>query len=289
MKRILFNLTAILVTNSFCVDDINESKIFLDKYNSGVKEYNKEIKTINYNTNDVSVSQFEKDINVSSAVNTDAKNIIQNRLINNAIDEIAKKDADVVYTDKFKKQFREAKDNLLYDKKLNWSEQATVAQKYLGNANEKNDKNFYFNSKETIYIFISSSIEETTLKNYLETTKYIQDNVVFVLQGAIGGMKKLRPTMQWIKNLITDKYANARIVIDPRLAKNFGIQRVPAILYTQKELFELEAEKITNNPKSSGDTYLFYGDMPFRYAIKELNEKKQNQFLTDILRKLDTK
>ncbi|MDX9743244.1 MAG: TrbC family F-type conjugative pilus assembly protein [Arcobacteraceae bacterium] len=289
MKRILFNLTAILVTNSFCVDDINESKIFLDKYNSGVKEYNKEIKTINYNTNDVSVSQFEKDINVSSAVNTDAKNIIQNRLIDNAIDEIAKKDADVVYTDKFKKQFREAKDNLLYDKKLNWSEQATIAQKYLGNANEKNDKNFYFNSHKTIYIFISSSIEETTLKNYLETTKYIQDNVVFVLQGAIGGMKKLRPTMQWIKNLITDKYANARIVIDPRLAKNFGIQRVPAILYTQKELFELEAEKITNNPKSSGDTYLFYGDMPFRYTIKELNEKKQNQFLTDILRKLDTK
>lgn len=285
MKKLI--LLTCIVSSIFA--DTNESKIFLDKYRDGIGKYKKEIIINQYDASDVSACKLSKDINISSDITNDAKSITNNILIDKAMETKANEDAKVIHTENFKKKLQEAKDNLLYDKKLGWTDQAVIAKKYLAQASEKGEQNVYFNSKETVYIFVSSSMEKKTLLNYLESTKYIQNNVVFVLQGAIGGMKKLKPTMLWIKDLIGEKYASAGFMIDPRLAKNFKIKEVPAILYTQKELFELEAEKITNNSKSSGDTYLFYGDMPFRYAIKELNEKKQNQFLTDILRKLDTK
>jgi hypothetical protein len=44
-----------------------------------------------------------------------------------------------------------------------------------------------------------------------------------------------------------------------------------------------------NADKADADTYIFYGDMPIGYAIKKMNEKKQNYFLQNILKKLETK
>lgn len=288
MQKLIL-LFAIAFMNLQAEADINESKIFLDKYSIGIEKVKKEI-NINDNA-DISTSKLFKDINISDSIRTDAKNIFENRLVDENTENAAKADAKVIHSDKFKKQFREAKDNLLYDKKLGWGEQAAIAEQYVKSQQEKGEQNFYFNSKETIYIFISSSLPKETIENYLESTKYIQDNVVFVMQGAIGGMQKIKPTLQWIKELIGEKYANAKIVIDPRLSEHFNIKQVPAILYTQKDFFEMKSQEIqsANAAKADADTYIFYGDMPIGYVIKKMNEKKQSSFLQNILKKLETK
>ena len=288
MQKLIL-LSAIAFMNLQAEADINESKIFLDKYSTGIEKAKKEI-NIN-NSADISASKLFKDINISNSVRADAKNIFENRLLDENIENAAQADSEVIHSNKFKKQFREAKDNLLYDKKLGWGEQAAIAQQHIESQQGKGEQNFYFNSKETIYIFISSSLPKETIENYLESTKYIQNNIVFVLQGAMGGMQKIKPTLQWIKELLGEKYANAKIVIDPRLSEHFNIKQVPAILYTQKDFFEMKSQEIqsTNIDKIDADTYIFYGDMPINYAIKKMTEKKQNSFLENILRKLETK
>ncbi len=256
-----------------------EKKIFLDKFSSSTSKIKKDIKLEDKISLDS--REFEKDINISKDISTDVKEIIANIKKDKTIEDLAKEDSQIIQTDKFVKQFDEAKKNLLYDEKLNWKEQNEIAQTHLKNTQTDNSQNFYFNSNETIYIFISSSLPKETIVNYLESTKYIQDNVVFVLQG---GMKKLMPTMRWIKDLLSDKYANARIIIEPKLSKFFNIKKVPTLLYTQDNLFELQQDMKLHEDK---DTYIFTGDLSFKYVLKKLNEEKRNDFLSKIIDKLE--
>jgi len=278
-KLILVSLLSFLSLHA--LDEHNESKIFLDKYSTSIKKATQEI-NISKDISNISAAKLCKDTNVSDSIKADVKNMIANKLSDKKIEASAKNDAQIIHTDKFKKQLREAKDNLLYDKELNWAEQAVIAKEHISTIESKSQNDFYFNSKETIYIFVSSSMPEITIKNYLESTKYIQNNVVFVMQGAIGGMQKIKPTLLWIKELIGEKYANVKIIIEPRISKRFSIERVPAILYTEQDIINTQAEDVS-------DTYIFYGDMPVAYSLKKMLEKKQNDFLQNIVKKLETR
>lgn len=278
-KLILASLFSFLSLHA--LDEHNESKIFLDKYSAGIQKVKREIH-FDKDVSSISASKLCQDLNISDSIKEDVKNMIANKLSDKKIEASAKKDAQVIHTDKFKKQLREAKDNLLYDKELNWTEQAAVAKEHINTIESKSQNDFYFNSKETIYIFISSSMPEITIKNYLKSTKHIQNNVVFVMQGAIGGMQKIKPTLIWIKELIGKEYVNAKIIIEPRISKRFSIERVPAILYTEQNIINTQAEDVS-------DTYIFYGDMPIAYALKKMLLKKQNNFLASIVKKLETR
>ncbi|MFA6137434.1 MAG: TrbC family F-type conjugative pilus assembly protein [Sulfurimonas sp.] len=282
-------LFVITIINLTADTDTNESKIFLDKYDARIEKVKKEI-NINQDAGDISACKLVKDTNISEQIRLDVKNIIDNRITDEHIERVAKFDAEVINTDEFKKQFNEAKQNLLYDKKLNWGEQAAIAQQHIASQKEGDEQNFYFNSSEIIYIFISSSMPKETIKNYLESIKNIQNNIVFVLQGAIGGMQKIKPTLLWIKEILGKEYASAKIIIDPRLSLKFKIKQAPAILYTQMDMFDMKSEEVSSQSiTTNADTYIVYGDMPLKYVINKMNEKKQNFFLEEILKKLETK
>lgn len=286
MKKILFSLVAVLATSGFCSEN-NESKIFMDKFSQEVEKTKSEISCKNI---DLSASKVAQDTNISDAVKIDAKKIIASQKSDKNLEYEANNDSKFVYTKNYTNKLQDAKDDILYDKKLNWGEQAKIAQRYIEENKNDVENNFYFNSTETIYIFISSSMPRETIINYLESTKYLQDNFVFVLRGGIGGIKKIKPTLVWIKELIGEKYKSARIIIDPRMAKKFKIQSVPAVLYTEKTMFELEAEAIVKEKEEiNANTYIAYGDMPIKYALKKLNKERKNQFLTQMIRKLETR
>ncbi len=286
MKKILFSLAAVLATSSFCSEN-NESKIFMDKFSQKVEQTKSDISCKNI---DLSASKVAQDTNISDAVRIDAKKIISSQKSDKDLEYEASMDSKFVYTKNYTNKLQDAKDDILYDKKLNWGEQAKIAQRYIEENKNDVENNFYFNSTETIYIFISSSMPRETIINYLESTKYLQNNFVFVLRGGIGGIKKIKPTLVWIKELIGEKYKSAKIIIDPRMAKKFNIQSVPAVLYTAKTMFELEAEAIVKEKEQiNANTYIAYGDMPIKYALKQLNEERKNQFLTQMIRKLETR
>lgn len=267
--------------------DDAEKKIFMDKISSKIDEQKK---GMSCKIPSVSAEQVFKDVNVSDAVKANASAILDSQKKDQKLAKQAEEDSAFVNTKVFEKKFNDAKQNILFDKKLGWGEQAKIAQKIIDENGNDADTNFYFNSKETVYVFISSSMPRETLINYIESVRYQQDNFVFVLRGGIGGIKKMKPTLLWIKDLIGEKYASTRIIIDPRLSKRFNIQQVPAVAYTEKTMFELQTEEaLRAKDEPDADTYIAYGDMPIKYALKQLNEKKKNDFLVNLIRKMETR
>lgn len=58
-------------------------------------------------------------------------------------------------------------------------------------------------SNERIYLFISSSIPKQTLRNYMAQVAKAEDpNMVVVMRGFIGGMKYVRPTLEFTHEIL---------------------------------------------------------------------------------------
>lgn len=98
---------------------------------------------------------------------------------------------------------------------------------------------------ERIYVFISSSIPEATLRTYLaQADKVREPNMIFVLRGLVGGAKQVGPTVAFIGNVLKkdeqcdlkiaqrDTYL-ANVQVDPLLFARYQITQVPALVYSR--------------------------------------------------------
>jgi type-F conjugative transfer system pilin assembly protein TrbC len=139
---------------------------------------------------------------------------------------------------------------------------------------------------ERIYIFISESVPLATLINYAETIDRLKDpNVFIVLRGCIDGCSKIKPTIAFVKNILTtsdNKRRTAEIEIDPFLFRTYGITHVPAIVYARGVTAantEL-SEGLTTNLKSKPKASVIYGDVSLQYAIEKINGRLKNERLT---------
>jgi conjugal transfer pilus assembly protein TrbC len=149
---------------------------------------------------------------------------------------------------------------------------------------------------ERIYLFISSSVPTGTLRNYMAGIDAAQDpNIIVVMRGFIGGMKYVRPTLEFTHALLKkntscnlpeqcELYA-VNFEIDPLLFRRYGINRVPAVVYVPDIDVEDPAgsEGLEDNAKVS-DYHLFYGDVSLDYAIERINEKARSSSLEDLAR-----
>lgn len=90
------------------------------------------------------------------------------------------------------------------------------------------------------YLFISSSIPKQTLYNYALSiydynSKNPNDKVVMVIRGCINNCTKLKPTLDFIKDVVTvgGKYNKGlngvEVWIDPTLFRYFKINKVPCL------------------------------------------------------------
>lgn len=90
------------------------------------------------------------------------------------------------------------------------------------------------------YLFISSSIPKETLYNYALSiydynSKNPNDKVVMVIRGCINGCTKIKPTIDFIKDVITvngkykDGLNGVEVWIDPTLFRYFKINKVPCL------------------------------------------------------------
>ena len=142
---------------------------------------------------------------------------------------------------------------------------------------------------DRIYIFISSSMPEETLKAYIRDIDHLNEaNITMVLRGFVDGAKKIKPTLEFIENLVTKskdcdisdsrcKSYRANIDIDPMAFRYFNVEKVPAVifaenislLYPDKSIGEID------NLKTMGGVLKFYGDMPLKYIFRKFKEKNQ--------------
>jgi type-F conjugative transfer system pilin assembly protein TrbC len=161
--------------------------------------------------------------------------------------------------------------------------------------NEKNQNHFLM-PDERIFLFVSSSMPASTLKNFAADLDKLKDpNIFMVMRGFVDGVRLIKPTLKFIDSvLIKDPNCNpvtrkceayqANINIDPALFSKYGVQSVPAIVYA-RGVNEIEAGQGTTE-NIAADAYLVSGDMSLDYALELIGQKTQSSQINNILKKL---
>jgi type-F conjugative transfer system pilin assembly protein TrbC len=143
---------------------------------------------------------------------------------------------------------------------------------------------------ERLYIFISSSVPKETLRSFIKDVNDLKEpNIILVLRGFVGGMKKVRPTLNFISDLLKKDpscegpagpcpYYLANIDIDPLAYRYFNITRVPAIAYAENVSMVNSEQSIgtPQNLKSKPRSNVYYGDMPLSYTLAKLSREFKN-------------
>jgi len=138
-----------------------------------------------------------------------------------------------------------------------------------------------------IYLFISSSVPLTTLRNYAAMIDRARTGqVIMVLRGFVGGMKKIRPTMEFIAEILKkdstcdftkekcDSY-QVNIQIDPQLFQRFGIEEVPALAYLPVSEDEAEGKQV--------EPTVINGDAGLDYLLERINREAKNAELNTLI------
>lgn len=141
-------------------------------------------------------------------------------------------------------------------------------------------KRGFLSDDERIYIFISSSMPEQTIRNYIRDASKIGNNIFLVLRGAIGGIKQIMPTAVWANNLLKKnplcegqcEMYGVKILIDPFLYRKYEITKVPAVVYV-KGLQNIEGLSEGLSSVKIGNFWVSYGDVSLDYHLKLIEEK----------------
>ncbi|MBN2570061.1 MAG: hypothetical protein JXB42_11580 [Deltaproteobacteria bacterium] len=139
-------------------------------------------------------------------------------------------------------------------------------------------------SNERIYVFISSSMPEQTLRNYVYTLDRLRDpNIEMVMRGFVGGIKKIAPTLKFMRKIISKPDGSAysaSIIIDPILFRKYGVGRVPCVVYDRNVAADIHADADSDN------YYLMYGDTSLEYVIERIQKESQSEILNVVLASL---
>ena len=156
-------------------------------------------------------------------------------------------------------------------------------------------KTSYLEPKERIYIFISSSIPITTLRNYaIDLDKLRDPRISMVMRGFVGGMKKIKPTLEFVSKIfLKDKGCKleeqncetymANLTIDPLLFRRYAVERVPAVVYARDLLVADPAisEGLDTNASLSPH-YIVYGDASLDYVLSVIYRETQSVSINKI-------
>jgi type-F conjugative transfer system pilin assembly protein TrbC len=162
---------------------------------------------------------------------------------------------------------------------------------------KKEKKVLELSPDERLYIFVSSSIPKETIRRYVTfVSNHIEGNVVFVLRGGIGGLKRLMPTVSWIYDTIKKdsnceglncEVYGVEFVIDPFLFRRYKVERVPAVVYAKGRL--LSEFDISEGLDEKWQTQVWaktYGDVGLSYHLKviaeELGIEKLKKFVDEL-------
>jgi conjugal transfer pilus assembly protein TrbC len=195
----------------------------------------------------------------------------------------AKKSADFYHSKEFQDKLAAEKDRIA-SVLFNETPKSSASAGYYKDPGKKDGKmQGRLRSDERIYIFISSSMPITTIRNYAEAVDNLGGNITMVMRGFINGMRMVKPTMKFIEGILKKdetcdlKSENCEtfrleVQIDPILFQRFGIQKVPAIVYAKGvNVLNTGSEGIEGNVKVD-DFYVVYGDVGIPYAIRKIQD-----------------
>ena len=164
---------------------------------------------------------------------------------------------------------------------------------YSGKMDNTSPKNQLLADSERIYVFVSSSLPSEVVRAYVKDASLLGSRqVIFVLRGGIGGLKFMRPTVEWIYNVVKkdDCFGEkcsvypVRFQIDPFLFRRFKIEKVPAVVYVEnvKPLFGY-SEGLPE--VEIGRAFVSYGDVSLFYHLFVLGKASGNDKLKSFAEK----
>lgn len=140
---------------------------------------------------------------------------------------------------------------------------------------------------EQLYLFVSSSVPLNTLRNYAAMIDQARvGKIIMVLRGFVGGMKKIRPTMEFIGEVLKkdpscnlakekcDSY-QVNIQVDPQLFQRYGIEEVPALAYLPTNVEDGEVTQV--------EPIIIYGDAGLDYLLERINQEAKNAELNTLI------
>jgi len=134
---------------------------------------------------------------------------------------------------------------------------------------------------ERVYLFFSSSVPDETVRVYLSAIADAGDpDVIPVMRGFIGGLDDMAANTEYFSRILKidldcqdtevpcQRYQTA-IKLNPVLFAQYGITRVPAVVY-----------------ENEGDGFLIQGDAGLDYLLERINREAKSSSLAKLIRKL---
>ncbi len=201
---------------------------------------------------------------------------------------------DYFYSDEYQKRLAKEKERIKKDVLPRLKGYKEYERAYRRNQNR------ILKNGEKIYVFISSSIPDHVVRRYIGDIDRIGDpNIKIVMRGFVGGIRYIKPTMQYISRLLKkdedcnprrDKCEmyNAYVNIDPLLFRRYEIERVPAFVYVSgvKKIGPIRSEGSDKGYKISGRVYKVYGDASLEYILSYINRGAKSKSLDQLIDRL---
>lgn len=141
------------------------------------------------------------------------------------------------------------------------------------------------------YLLMSSSVPKSVWKSYadfIESAK-LEDRVVFVLRGCVGGCTYIRPTLEFLQDILKDgeRERNIGLWIDPFIFRRFGVKEVPCLVMVKgDELLDVGLSPgRLDNLKVRGKEWISCGDWSLGWHFRELCEKSKEEDVCTLARK----
>ncbi|WP_233981869.1 type-F conjugative transfer system pilin assembly protein TrbC [Pectobacterium versatile] len=145
-------------------------------------------------------------------------------------------------------------------------------------------------AKTQLVMFVSSSMPLQTLRAYARDLGKVGGVMVF--RGPVGGMSRITETVQLSRSILflnpdcnnsRCKSFNTEILIDPVLFKEYGIDRVPALIYQPDININSYCDGLERMNKASE---IIYGDGSVTKMLEAMNRLNKNITYETLLKKL---
>jgi conjugal transfer pilus assembly protein TrbC len=142
---------------------------------------------------------------------------------------------------------------------------------------------------ERLYVFVSSSMPLSTIRNYVDAIHTIGDpEVIMVMNGFVGGVKNWRKMVDFSSRILAkdplcdpvktscNMYA-ANLEVDPLLFRRYGITRVPTFVYA-RGINRIDPEMSEGLPEAAevGDYDSIQGDVSFAYVLETFRQETRS-------------
>ncbi|MCR6574299.1 type-F conjugative transfer system pilin assembly protein TrbC [Campylobacter insulaenigrae] len=296
MKKIFISITLPIILFS------NETKqeLFEDKYLKNKEQLQSQISVdeLHKNSKDLNLSYIQEVKNKDFNKTYENIEFIKNTNASKNAEQISS----LRRSEKMQDEVLKNENYILHDKNFSFEQNLGEYSNYTKNMIKQMEEtkhlistNKYLNPNEKIFIIISSSLKDETIRNYFKLLENVNTDITFVLRGLVGNdLRYIKPTQAYIQNLliknqnsdlsIEENHYKFNIEINPKITQRFDIKKVPAVLYIQNyNPIVQDYQNVIGEPDKDEKYFVAYGEASIDYALEQINKEVKSSGIERLL------